>query len=79
MSTHDDPITKRIMIPWKQSRSAIRSRWQPSGCSGDHFGLERAHDVGDLPGPLLLGRTRHEFQADPPTGVVTIRTHSRES
>lgn len=31
MSTHDAPVVRRIRIPQKHSRSAIRGRWQPSG------------------------------------------------
>ena len=34
MSTHDDPVVNRIRNPQKQSRSEMRGRWQPSGCSG---------------------------------------------
>ena len=38
MSTHDAPVTSRIRIPRKQTRSATRGLWQPSGCSSTGIG-----------------------------------------
>src|SRR3954463_3305149 len=32
MSTHDEPVTRRIRIPRKQTRSDTRGRWHPNGC-----------------------------------------------
>ena len=56
------PVTRRIMIPLKHSRSGTRSRWHPRGGTGwwrqerldrlpddiHDFGLECTHDDGEV-------------------------------
>jgi hypothetical protein len=32
MSTHDEPVTRRMRIPRKHTSSGTRGRWQPRGC-----------------------------------------------
>ena len=71
MSTHEEPVTRRMMRPRKQVLSGMRGRWQPRGVvrglgweewfngrpdGVEHFWVKSAcHDVGASIGCSVLG------------------------